>query len=148
MAAKARQRLNTFPFTVQGIWQPEDPESVRAEMRAFSACVRWAFCRLIVPEARDKPEETRLYLKREGQRLFGLNSRYVDDAIAQAKEIIESQAALLPMELADMQARYERVERQERKLTRALKPATSDEEAALLTRLQAVGRKKERLGRR
>ena len=33
---------NRVSFTVQGIWQPENPDGVRRERRAFSACVRWA----------------------------------------------------------------------------------------------------------
>lgn len=29
-----------FSFTMQGIWQPSDPNAVRQEMMGFSACVR------------------------------------------------------------------------------------------------------------
>ena len=146
MGKPTKERSEPFDFTVQGIWEPQDPEAVRVEMRAFSACIRWAFKRLTLPEAREDPKTWRNRLKEEGQRLFHLNSRYVDDAIKQAQEIIDSQTALLPMQLADMTFRIERVEKHERKTLRALKkPDSPDAEKKLSARLSALGRKKTRL---
>jgi len=50
-------------------------------MRRWSACKRFAYNRLLEGKTRNE-------LKRELQSVFNLNSRFVDDAIAQAKQII------------------------------------------------------------
>ncbi|GBD39981.1 hypothetical protein HRbin37_02267 [bacterium HR37] len=52
-------------------------------MRRQSACMRYAYKRLL--EGKDRKE-----LKRELQVAFGLNSRYVDDAILKTKEILSA----------------------------------------------------------
>ncbi|TDA67718.1 MAG: transposase [Clostridia bacterium] len=111
-------------YTVQGEWFPKDYPAFRfpewhrgnedplvTEMRLFSACVRWAFNRLLEGKAREE-------LKKEGQELFGLNSRYVDDAILKAKEIIGSQQELLALEIEETQKKLGRAKK---KLDRAEK---------------------------
>ncbi len=50
-------------------------------MRRFSSCMRFAYKRLLEGKTRNE-------LKRELPELFGLNSRYVDDAISEAQRII------------------------------------------------------------
>ncbi len=149
MATPAEQHAEAFSFTVQGIWEPQDPEAVRMEMRAFSACTRWAFARLILPEARENPETWRNLLKQSGQGLFRLNSRYVGDAILEAGQIIDSQVQLLPLQLKDIESRLEKIKKQETKTKRALKTPDSPEAAVRLSaRLDALARKKTRLEER
>jgi predicted transposase len=57
-------------------------------MRLFCSCERWAFNRLLEGCSREE-------LKKEGREIFGINSRFCDDAILKAKAIIESQRELL-----------------------------------------------------
>ncbi|MBM7582037.1 IS605 OrfB family transposase [Caldicoprobacter guelmensis] len=61
----------------------EDEQAVADLMRRWSSCVRFAYNRLL--EGWDRNA-----LKRELQRVFNLNSRYVDDAIMKAKSVLES----------------------------------------------------------
>ncbi|MCL5040041.1 MAG: IS200/IS605 family accessory protein TnpB-related protein [Firmicutes bacterium] len=104
-------------YTVVGEWFPEiypalrskkwsrgNEDPLRTEMRLFGAAERWAFNRLL--EGRSREE-----LKREGQGICGLNSRYTDDAIMKAQAVIDSQKELLPLE----------IEETEKKLVRAKK---------------------------
>ncbi|NHM27976.1 IS200/IS605 family element transposase accessory protein TnpB [Desulfofundulus sp. TPOSR] len=85
-------------------WGRGDEDPLTTEMRLFCACTRWAFNRIL--EGRFRKE-----LKKEGQKLFGINSRFCDDAILKAKAVIESQRELLVLE----------VEETEKKLARARK---------------------------
>ncbi|HHW44163.1 MAG TPA: transposase, partial [Desulfotomaculum sp.] len=87
----------------------EDP--LATEMRLFCACTRWAFNRLLAGDSREA-------LKKQGQGLFGLNSRYCDDAILKAREIIGSQQELLAREIEETQTKLARAKR---KLDRAEK---------------------------
>ena len=103
-------------FTVQGEWFPEasslpesdlrrgDETSLATEMRLFGAATRWAFNRL--REGAERKE-----LKVRGQKLFHLNSRYVDDALLKAKAIIESQRELIPIEIADTERKLGKTEK-------------------------------------
>lgn len=118
-------------FTVQGEWFPEvypafsaskwsrgEEDLLDTEMRLFSSCTRWAFNRLL--EGRSREE-----LKRQGQELFGLNSRFCDDAILKAKEISASQKELLALEIEETEAKLTRAKKKlrwaEKELARAVK---------------------------
>ncbi|SHI59543.1 IS200/IS605 family accessory protein TnpB-related protein [Desulfofundulus thermosubterraneus] len=100
-------------YTVCGEWFPlfwdyhpdpygkEDETPLDTEMRLFCACTRWAFNRL--QEGRSREE-----LKREGQKLFGINSRFCDDAVLKAKAVIESQKELLALEIEETETKLAR----------------------------------------
>ncbi len=60
-----------------------DKELLLTLMRKFSSCMRYAYKRLLEGKARKD-------LKKELQALFGINSRYVDDAIMKAQSVINS----------------------------------------------------------
>ncbi|MBC7347424.1 MAG: transposase [Clostridia bacterium] len=122
-------------FTIQGEWFPESApalavcrwgrgkeDPLATEMRLFCACLRWAFNRLL--EGRTREE-----LKKEGQELFGLNSRYVDDAILRAKEVINSHKELLALEIKETQAKLARAKKKlgwaEKDLEKAVKAGDS-----------------------
>jgi IS605 OrfB family transposase len=117
-------------------WRRGEENWLETEMRLFGSAVRWAFNRLVsglTRAARNKPAaaatdgaaapaervETaaeqaaalRRELKRDLQATFGLNSRYADDAILKAHEVIAAQRKLIPMEIADTEAKRERTER-------------------------------------
>ena len=119
-----RKRLaeeEPLPVTVQGEWFPEscDPEgydpatdlwhrggdgALETEFRLFGATTRFGFNRLLEG---NRPAEVAVRL----QELFGLNSRYSDDAILKAKEIITSQKALVPLEIEDTQVKLGKTQR-------------------------------------
>lgn len=117
-------------YTVCGEWFPAlrdcrpdphgkgDETPLDTEMRLFCACTRWAFNRLL--EGRPRVE-----LKKQGQGLFGLNSRYVDDTILKAKEIIDSQRELLAPEIEETETKLARARKKlgwaEKDLDRAVK---------------------------
>ncbi len=61
----------------------EDKQKVLDLMRRWSSCMRYAYKRLLEGHKRDE-------LKRELQKVFALNSRYVDDAIMKAESVIKS----------------------------------------------------------
>lgn len=61
----------------------KDKQSILDLMRRWSSCMRYAYNRLLEGETRNE-------IKRELQGVFGLNSRYVDDAIMKAKSVLES----------------------------------------------------------
>jgi predicted transposase len=61
----------------------EDKQMVLDLMRRWSSCMRFAYKRLL--EGYDRKT-----LKRDLQRMFDLNSRYVDDAIMKARSTLES----------------------------------------------------------
>jgi IS605 OrfB family transposase len=66
---------------------------------------------------------------------FGLNSRYADDAILKANEVMASQRALIPVEIAETAAKRERTERKrktsQRKAERLRKAGREVEAAAV-----------------
>jgi len=141
-------------------WRRGEENWLETEMRLFGSAVRWAFNRLVgglTRAARGKPAaaatdgaaapaervETaaeqaaalRRELKRELQATFGLNSRYVDDAILKAHEVIAAQRKLIPMEIAETEAKRERTERKrkanQRKAERLRKAGREAEAAAV-----------------
>ncbi|AEM74483.1 IS200/IS605 family accessory protein TnpB-related protein [Caldicellulosiruptor acetigenus] len=61
----------------------EDKQMVLDLMRRWSACMRYAYKRLLEGNKRNE-------LKRQLQGVFNLNSRYVDDAIMKAKSVKKS----------------------------------------------------------
>ncbi|MEW6048763.1 MAG: IS200/IS605 family accessory protein TnpB-related protein [Bacillota bacterium] len=104
MPKPKRKKEDKFRVTVCGEWFPEaypelrsekwargDEDPLETEMRLFCACGRWAFNRLPEGVSRDK-------IKKRGQELFGLNSRYADDARLKAQALLDSQRELLEME--------------------------------------------------
>ncbi len=80
----------------------EDP--LDTEMRLFCSCTRWTFNRL--QEGNSGKE-----LKEQGQQIFGLNSRYCDNAILKAKAVIESQKELLVLEIEETETRLARAKK-------------------------------------
>jgi IS605 OrfB family transposase len=94
----------------------EDP--LDTEMRLFCSCARWAFNRLQEDKSREE-------LKKQGQQVFGLNSRYCDDAILKAKAVIESQKELLKLEIEETEAKLaharKKLGRAEKHLDEAIK---------------------------
>ena len=117
-------------FTIQGEWFPEtipgknpDETALDTEMRLFCSCMRWAFNRLL--EGKPRAE-----LKKQGQALFGLNSRYTDDAILKAQAIIDSQKELLPVEIRETEQKLKRTEKKlvhtEKKLAKATDSAKTE----------------------
>ncbi|ACX52951.1 transposase, IS605 OrfB family [Ammonifex degensii KC4] len=114
---RRKHKREKFSFTVCGEFFPEvypafrsarwargEEDPLETEMRLFCACHRWAFNRLLEGVSRDE-------IKKRGQKLFGLNSRYVDDARLRAQALLDSQKELLAQE----------VEETEKKLNRARK---------------------------
>jgi len=61
----------------------EDKQKVLDLMRRWSSCMRYAYKRLLEGHKRNE-------LKRQLQKVFVLNSRYVDDAIMKAESVIKS----------------------------------------------------------
>ncbi|RKO65809.1 IS200/IS605 family accessory protein TnpB-related protein [Desulfofundulus salinus] len=100
-------------------WGRGDEGPLATEMRLFCSCERWAFNRL--QEGRSREE-----LKKEGQKLFGINSRFCDDAILKAKAIIESQRELLALEIEETGTKLARAMK---KLNRAEKDLDKTVEA-------------------
>lgn len=121
---KPKKRLNEegpLSFTIQGEWFPEvlnpegydptadlwhrgDESALETEMRLFGAATRFSFNRLLAGKAQAA-------IAVELPRLFGVNSRYADDAILKAKALIDSQQALIPLEIAETQAKLDRTQR-------------------------------------
>jgi IS605 OrfB family transposase len=152
----AKKSANTpetvpFSFTIQGIWQPTDPNAVRSEMRLFSSCVRWMFNRLQeIPKGESDPnlpvaDKPLNRIKREAQQIFHLNSRYVADAMMEAKVIIESQKELLPIQIHNLEKRIENLDKAEKKALRILKKPDSVETAERWERkLQSIRYRKQK----
>ncbi|NSW84595.1 MAG: transposase, partial [Syntrophothermus sp.] len=118
---KRKKQLNNLKngmkYTVCGEFFPEVYPAFRAErwsrgeetpldteMRLFGACMRWAFNRV-------QEGHTREELKKQGQKMFGLNSRFTDDAILKAKEIIISQKGFLSLEIKETQTKLTRAKK-------------------------------------
>jgi len=83
----------------------------------------------------DSNAALRRWLKQGLQTAFGINSRYADDAIRKANEIIASQRKLIPMEIAETEAKRERTERKrkasQRKVERLRRAGREAEAAAI-----------------
>lgn len=109
-----KQEKDKFSFTVCGEFFPEvypafrsekwgrgDEDPLVTEMRLFCACMRWAFNRLLEGAPRDE-------VKKIGQELFGLNSRYADDARLKAQSVLDSQKELLELEIEETEKKLGR----------------------------------------
>ena len=120
-------------------WRKGEEGWLETEARLFGAAVRTAFNRLAegltraargkattppaggdaapergaeaVETLADKAAALRAGLKQRLQTDFGLNSRYADDAILKANEVIGSQRALIPVEIEETEAKRVRTER-------------------------------------
>jgi len=110
-----KKKSNNITCTVQGEWFPQitlpggektkpGETVIDTEMRLFCACTRRAFNRLLEGNSRKE-------LKKEGQAIFGLNSRYVDDAILKVRAIIDSRKELLAEELQETKTKLNRAEK-------------------------------------
>ena len=115
----------TKSFTVQGEWFPETKEQLEAEMRLFCSCMRWVFNRLLEGKTRNE-------LKKQAQVLFGLNSRYCDDAILQAQAIISSQKELLSAEIKATERKLARAKKKLKHAEKKLKKNPTDEKLGRL----------------
>lgn len=129
-AARKMTEAAKAPFTIQCVWMPtsENPEgwdlggdcwrrgdetAFATECRLWSAAERYCFNRLVEGRVRDGVQG----VKPEVQRLFGVNSRYANDAWEKAQAIILSQQELIPIEIEDTQS----------KLDKSLKKQRADE---------------------
>ncbi|MBI2571193.1 MAG: hypothetical protein HYV63_29660 [Candidatus Schekmanbacteria bacterium] len=81
------------------------------ELRLFCRAARWAYNAL-------REGRTREDLKIQGQDLHGLNSRYVDEAIQWATEILASQKERLPGQIAALEEKIARTEKKRSKAER------------------------------
>ena len=126
----------SYPETRSPRWTRGDENPLETEMRLFCACERWAFNRLLEGASRDK-------VKKDGQELFGLNSRYVDDARLKAQALIDSQRELLELEIDETEAKLGRAGRKlgqtMKKLAEAEKKGAAPEAVEKL-RLAVKGR--------
>ena len=108
----------TFPAFRSPRWSRGDETPLATEMRLFCACERWAFTRLVEGASRDT-------VKEDGQELFGLNSRYVDDARLKAQAVLDSQREVLDSDIEDTQTKLGRARKRlgqtVKKLARAVK---------------------------
>ena len=112
------------PVTIPCVWRPvsEDPEdydpgrdrwqrgdesALGTEMRLWGSAERFAFCRL-------QEGVVRKDLKPRLQKVFGLNSRYCDDAIVHAKAIIDSQRELIPAEIEGTEAKLAKANKKQK----------------------------------
>ncbi len=109
-----KQEKDKFSFTVCGEFFPElypafrsqkwsrgEADPLATEMRLFCACRRWAFNRLLEGASRDE-------IKKLGQELFGLNSRYADDARLKAQAVLDSRKELLEIEIEETEKKLGR----------------------------------------
>ena len=107
-----------FPARRSLRWARGEEDPLTTEIRLFCSCERWAFNRL--QEGRSREE-----LKKEGQKIFGINSRFCDDAILKARAIIESQRELLALEIEETGTKLARarkkLDRAEKDLAAAIK---------------------------
>ena len=112
------------PVTIQCVWRPAsespagydpgrdrwhrgDESALGTEMRLWGSAERYAFCRLQEGVARNN-------LKPRLQEVFGLNSRYCDDAIVHAKAIIDSQHELIPAEIEATEAKLAKANKKQK----------------------------------
>ncbi|HBT46476.1 MAG TPA: transposase, partial [Peptococcaceae bacterium] len=126
-----RQGKDKFSFTVCGEFFPDvypasrsprwsrgEEDPLETEMRLFCSCMRWAFNRLSEGASRDE-------IKKLGQELFGLNSRYADDARLKAQAVLDSQKELLELEIEETEKKLGRATK---KLGLAMKKLAKAEE--------------------
>lgn len=87
-----------YPALRSGKWSRGDEDPLDTEMRLFCSCERRAFNRLVEGDSRKA-------LKKQGQGIFGLNSRYCGDAVLKAKAVVQSQKELLALEIEETEAK-------------------------------------------
>ncbi|MDN5348397.1 MAG: hypothetical protein PWP65_1962, partial [Clostridia bacterium] len=112
-----------YPASRSSRWSRGKEDPLETEMRLFCACMRWAFKRLLEGASRDE-------VKKLGQELFGLNSRYVDDARLKAQGVLDSQKELLKLEIEETEKKLGRAKKKlglaVRKLAKAQGRATPE----------------------
>ncbi|KXG75842.1 hypothetical protein AN618_17520 [Fervidicola ferrireducens] len=126
-----KQKKDKFSMTLSGEFFPEvypafrsqkwsrgEEDPLKTEMRLFSACMRWAFNRLLEGTSRDE-------IKKLGQELFGINSRYADDARLKAQALLDSQKELLELEIEETKNKLNRARK---KLGTAMRKLAKAEE--------------------
>ena len=106
---------------------------VDTEARLFCACERWAFNRLL-------EDATREALKVEGQTLFRLNSRRIDDAILKAKAVINSRKELLGQEIEETQSKLSRAKKKLSWAEKDLEKARQECDSGAVERAKRVAR--------
>ncbi|MFQ6118689.1 MAG: IS200/IS605 family accessory protein TnpB-related protein, partial [Methanosarcinales archaeon] len=84
-------------ITIKGLLELEDKRKLDNLMRVYCSAKRYAFNRLV--EGRENLNEVR----KEIMEVFGLNARYVQPAIVDAKAMISAQKELLPRYLEEVQ---------------------------------------------
>ncbi len=117
-------------------WSRGEEDPLLTEMRLFCACERWAFNRLLEGVSRDE-------VKRRAQSLFGLNSRYADDARLRTQAMLESRKALLEVEMGDAEEKLRRARRKLRLAEQKLARCSDCQKAERLRR--AVNGRKARV---
>ena len=81
MAREELKSMITVECRVE--FSSKDMEILKDLMRRWFSCKRYAYQRLLKGEERKE-------LKKRLQAVFGLNSRYVDDAILKAQEVLKA----------------------------------------------------------
>jgi len=107
-----------YPTFRSSKWSRGEEDPLVTEMRLFCSCMRWAFNRLLEGTSRDE-------IKKLGQELFGLNSRYADDARLKAQAVLDSQRELLELEIEETEKKLARARK---KLGLAMKKLAKAEE--------------------
>ncbi len=118
-----------YPVFRSQKWARGGEDPLATEMRLFCACWRWAFKRLSEGGLRDE-------IKKRAQALFGLNSRYVDDARLRAQATIDSQKELLELEIEETEKKLKRARKKlgsaMKKLKRAFDKGLPEDEVRKL----------------
>ncbi|AVX30531.1 transposase, IS605 OrfB family, central region [Carboxydocella thermautotrophica] len=127
-----------YPAHRSSKWSRGEEDPLTTEMRLFCACMRWAFNRLLEGASRHE-------IKKSGQELFGLNSRYADDARLKAQALLDSQTELLKLENEETEKKLGRARKKlslaMRKLAKAEEKGAASEVIEKL-RLAVKGRNK------
>lgn len=92
-----------FPALRSSRWARGEEDPLATEMRLFGACERWAYNRLAEGMGKDE-------IKKAGQTLFGLNSRYVDDARLRAQAALDSQKERLKRDIQETERKLRRAQ--------------------------------------
>lgn len=119
------------------MWSRGDEDPLATEMRLFCACERWAFNRLLEGASRDG-------IKKRGQEVFGLNSRYADDARLRAQGILDARTSLLGIEIPNTEEKLRRARTKLRHTERRLAHCADPVKAGRLRR--AASRQRARAG--
>jgi predicted transposase len=123
-----------YPAFRSGKWSRGEEDTLKTEMRLFCACMRWAFNRLLEGASRDE-------IKKLGQELFGLNSRYVDDARLRAQAVLDSQKELLELEIEETENKLHRARKKLGLVMRKLAELETHRENGTIPKVVFGGRK-------